>query len=530
MCAAASRCQALPVAHAGEGAALCVRRSRQRRLARRGVGGHSIRPGLRLLPFPMALFLIGALVGLLAGWWQSRAIRRDAEQHAEDRQLVLQEKQIVIRFMHGMVQSLGENLGRAELLQRIVHAAILSTGALSACLYEKTARGTLRGAAVEGLFPPHRPLAETVRQKSVTRARFFEQVLRAEEFTIEEGVIGLVARTGAPVLIADAVADSRIVQHDDRALRVSSFIAAPVVFRGEIIGVLCVVNPSDGLPFTPSDFSLVCSLAEQAGMAVHNHGLLRFQLERRQLDLDLALAGSIQKYLLPAEIPLVRGLAVDARYRAAQQVSGDFYDLIPLPGSRLGVAVADVSGKGIAASLLMAICRTNLRQAALRGASPGAVLAEVNRAMAGDIRQGMYITAVYAVIDPERHELCFARAGHELPLLLRGGAGGGGRAEFLASEGMALGLVEDAVFQPTMAEVRVRFVADDVFVLYTDGLTEAPNDAGLEFSGARLADSVRNLGTALPAAINDGVLERVQRFTGREQPQDDFTLVTVRRV
>ncbi len=478
----------------------------------------------------MALFLLGALLGLLVGLWQMRRVRRDAEQHAEDRQLVLQEKQIVIRFMHGMVEALGENLSRAELLQRIVHAAILSTGALSACLYEKTSRGTLRGAAVEGLFPPHRPLDEAVRLKATTRARFFELVLRAEEFAVDEGVVGLVARTGVPVLIADAGADARIVQHDDPALRVNSFIAAPVVFRGEVFGVLGVANPSDGLPFTQGDFSLVCSLAEQAGMAVHNHGLLRFQLERRQLDLDLALASSIQKYLLPAETPLIRGLAIDARYCAAQQVSGDFYDLIPLPGNRLGVAVADVSGKGIAASLLMAICRTNLRQAALRGASPAAVLTEVNRAMAGDIRQGMYITAVYAVIDSERDEICFARAGHELPMLLRGDAGGGGRAEFLASDGMALGLVEDGIFQPAMAEVRTRFVSGDVFVLYTDGLTEAPNEAGMEFSGARLADAVRNLGTALPAAINDGVLERVQRFTGREQPQDDFTLVTVRRI
>ena len=478
----------------------------------------------------MSLFLLGALLGLLAGLWQLRRARREAEQFAEDRQLVQQEKQIVVDFMHDMVEALGENLSRNELLQRIVHAAILSTGALSACLFERTPQGTLRGAAVEGLFPPQRPLPESLRHKATTRARFLEQILRSEEFPADEGIVGLVAATGQALLIADAATDERVVKHDDPALKVNSLIAAPVVFRGESYGVLCVVNPADGLPFNENDFSLVRSLAEQAGMAVHNQGLLRFQLEKRQLDLDLALARSIQQLLLPHEAPVISGLALDTRYRAAQQVSGDLYDLIPLAGGRLGVAVADVSGKGLAASLLMAICRTNLRQLAQHHDSPAAVLTEVNRAMSGEMRQGMFITMIYAIVDPARSEICFARAGHELPLLLRGAASGGGCPEYLDSEGMPVGLVPTEAFQPVLEEKRVPFVGGDVFVLYTDGLTEAPNAAGQEFSGARLADMVRNLGARLPAAINDGIIEAVQRFTGQEQHHDDFTLVTIRRI
>lgn len=478
----------------------------------------------------MTLLLIGALLGLLAGLWQVRRVRREGEQLAEERQVVLQEKQIVVDFMHSMVEALGENLSRAELLQRIVHAAILSTGALSACLFERTPNGTMRGAAVEGLFPPHRPLPESLRQKATTRARFIEQILRSEEFPAGEGLVGHVARSGRALLIADAANDDRVVRHDDPALTVSSLIAAPVVFRGEFFGVLCVVNPADGLPFNENDFSLVCSLAEQAGMAVHNQSLLRYQIEKRQLDLDLSLASSIQQLLLPAEAPEIAGLDLDARYRAAQQVGGDLYDLIPLSEGRLGVAVADVSGKGIAASLLMAICRTNLRQSALRHSSPAAVLAEVNRVMGGEIRQGMFITMVYAIVDPKHGVLCYARAGHELPLLMRAGETGNPSAEFLPSEGMPVGLVPDDVFRSVLEDRSVRFGKGDVFVLYTDGLTEAPNESGMEFSGARLADAVRNLGTLESKAINDGVLEQMLRFTGRENPNDDFTLVTIRRI
>ncbi len=476
----------------------------------------------------MDLLLLGALLGLLVGYWQSRRVRREAEQHAEEKQLVRQEKQIVVDFMHGMVEALGENLSREALLQRIVHTAILGTGALSACLFERTPRGTLRGAAVEGLFPPQRRLPEAARQKATSRARFLEEILRSEELPEAEGLMGEVLRTGEPLLVADAALDPRVVVHDDPALRITSLIAAPVAFRGESYGVLCVVNSADGLPFHEKDFSIVCSLAEQAGMALHSQGLLQYQIDKRQLDLDLALASSIQQLLLPREVPVVAGLAIDARYRPAQQVGGDFYDLIPLPDGRLGIAVADVSGKGIAASLLMAICRTNLRQFALRLDSPAAVLAAVNRAMAGEVRPGMFITMIYGIVDSARDEICFARAGHELPLLFHGPAGGG--AEYLGSEGMPIGLVPPEVFEPVLAERRVRFTSGDVFVLYTDGLTEAPNEAGAEFSGARLVDAVRNLGTQLPAAINDGILERVQRFTGSERLDDDYTLVTVRRV
>jgi sigma-B regulation protein RsbU (phosphoserine phosphatase) len=478
----------------------------------------------------MAYFLLGALFGLLIGLWQMRHARREAEQNAEDKQLIAQEKQLVVDFMHGMVEALGENFSREALLQRIVHAAVLNTGALSACLYERMERDTLRGVAVEGLFPPQRTIDAEIRAKASTRVRFLELILRSEEFSASEGVIGSVARTGRPVLVADAAGDPRVAVHDDPALRIRSLIAAPVHFRGEFFGVLCVVNPADGLAFTANDLSLVCSLAEQAGMAIHNQSLLRYQLEKRQLDLDLALASSIQQMLVPQQSPVVPGLAVDARYRPAQQVGGDFYDLIPLPGGRLGVAVADVSGKGIAASLLMAICRTNLRQVALRLESPTEVLAEVNSAMGGEIRQGMYVTMIYAIVDPARDELRFARAGHELPLLRHAGADGTVQTEFIGSEGMPVGLVPDETFRPVLVEERVDFHTGDVFVLYTDGLTEAPNNAGQEFSGERVAEALRDLGELLPAAVNDGIIARMQRFTGTEQIHDDFTLVTVRRI
>lgn len=475
------------------------------------------------------VLLLGLIVGAAVMVLPLYRARREAARIEEERQQVSQERQLVVDFMHHMVEALGEGLTREALLQRVVHAAILCSGALSACLFERTEDGHMRSAAVEGLFPPHRPLPPAVREKLATRARFIEQVLKSETFPDHEGIVGAVVQTGRGQLIADAAADQRVVIHEDAALKVRSVIAVPVRFRDRFFGVLAVANSADGEPFTQNDFSLMQSLAEQAALALHNAEFLHFQLEKRQLDLDLSLASGIQQMLLPKQAPQVDGLDIDARYTPAQKVSGDFYDLFALPGNRLGVAVADVSGKGIPASLLMAMCRTDLRQIAPRHDSPAQTLTELNRALGNELR-GMFITILYAVIDPARGEVTLARAGHELPLFLRRDpATGVPTTDYPGSEGMPLGMVPDELFAGVIADHVEPFRAGDALVLYTDGLTEAPNDEDKEFSNARLADAVRTLHARTARGINDGILETVHRFVGGTSMRDDLTLVTVKR-
>lgn len=479
----------------------------------------------------MLLFLLGVLVGVVAMLLAVLKARRESARLDEEKQTASQEKQIIVDFMHHMVEALGERLTRQDLMQRIVHAAILCTGALSACIFERTPDDQMRGVAVEGLFPPHRPLPPAAREKLATRAKFIEQMLKTETFPVGEGIVGAVVATGRGVLIANAASDPRIVTHEDPALAVKSVIAVPLAFQDRFIGVLAVTNPADGLPFTPADFSLMSSLAEQAAMALHNAEFFAFQLEKKQLDLDLSLARGIQQLLLPRAAPRVAGLDVDARYLPSQKIGGDLYDLFELPGGRFGVAVADVSGKGIPASLLMAIGRTNLRQVAPRHDSPARALAELNRAMRDEISQGLFITMLYAIIDPAKNEAAFARAGHELPLFVRPGRNAGPwEGDFTGSEGMPLGLADPELFETVLADRTVPFAPGDVLVLYTDGITEAANLEGKEYAGSRLADVARLLHAESAREINDGILESVHRFAGEAPQRDDLTLVTVKRV
>jgi sigma-B regulation protein RsbU (phosphoserine phosphatase) len=475
--------------------------------------------------------IVGAVIGVAAMLVPYYRARRAISRAEEEKQQLSQERQLVVDFMHHMVEALSEGSRREELPQRIVHAAILCSGALSACLFERGANGEMRSVAVEGLFPPHRPLTAQIREKLATRARFIEHVLKTETFPESEGIVGAVLRTGEGLLVQDAVADPRVVRHEDPALKVRSLIAVPVRFRERVFGVLAVANSADGEPFTENDFSLMRSLAEQAALALHNAEILHVQIERKQLDLDLSLASGIQQMLLPHDLPEFSGLEIDARYLAAQKVSGDFYDILQLSETRLGVAVADVSGKGIPASLLMAICRTNLRQIAGRHRSPAATLIELNRALEGDMQAGTFITLLYAVIDCERNEVTIARAGHELPLVSRNaGPTGVPGSEYVGSEGMPLGLVPDEVFASVIVDRTVPFETGDVLVLYTDGLTEAPNEDDKEFSGTRLADTVRMLHRQSAKELNDGLMESVRRFVGTTPQRDDLTLVTVKRV
>src|SRR4051812_37993741 len=351
------------------------------------------------------LILIGLLSGALAMLVPLARARREADRVEQENQKLAQDRQRLVEFMHLMTEALGEGLSRQELHQRIVHASIVCTGALSACIFERTARDTMRGVAVEGLFPPHRPLTDAARSRLTTRAKFIEQVLKSEEFPIGEGIVGRVAQSRRGELLVNAAADPRMVKHDDPALAVRSVIVVPLIFRERFFGVLAVTNPAGDALFNEADFTLMQSLAEQAALALHNAEFLHLQIEKKQLDLDLSIASGIQQMLLPRTTPRLDGVEIDARYAAAQRVGGDLYDFFPLSDSRIGIVVADVSGKGIPASLLMAICRTNLRQIAPRHSSPANALKELNSVLAADIESGLYVTMIYAIIDTAKSEV-----------------------------------------------------------------------------------------------------------------------------
>lgn len=476
----------------------------------------------------MTAFVSGLFIGLFGMWLLHAQKRKQIKVVNEEKQLLQQEKQIVVEFMHNMVEAVAEGSDREAMFQRIIHAAILSTGAVSACIYEKTPRNTLRGIAVEGLFPPQRKLPHQDSTSKPTRTEHLEQVLRAETFRMGEGLIGQVAKSKRGLLIPDAESDPRVVQQEDAALRVRSIIVAPVLFQDELIAVLAVTNPADGLAFTETDFSLVESLADQVGLAVHNSDAMQLQIEKNKLDLDIELASNIQGLLLPREFPATQMLEFATQYTPAQKIGGDLYDIFQLDPDTIGVAVADVSGKGISASILMAICQTHLRHFAKEERSPSKVLSSINRIMEQTMRRDMFITIVYAVFNLKTETVTLARAGHELPFFYHRQENGEVNIGSIESPGMPVGMVPPAIFDVTISDTQIQFGKNDALLLYTDGLTESVNSEGEEFSGGRLLEVLRAHGGDSAQGLMDQALASLERFSGSCGQADDLTVIAIK--
>jgi sigma-B regulation protein RsbU (phosphoserine phosphatase) len=248
--------------------------------------------------------------------------------------------------------------------------------------------------------------------------------------------------------------------------------------------------------------------------------------ENKRLDHDLEIARDIQRILLPAEAPLINGFEISGLNVPARQVSGDYFDYIQIDNERLGVAIADVSGKGVPASLIMAICRSVLRSKASQNPSPADVLKQVNRQLYPDIKEDMFISMAYIILDHARDGVTLARAGHDAPLLYKRATQ---TVTPLKPPGLVLGIDSGSVFDRMTNDVRVPLERGDVLVLYTDGVTEALDVEGYEFGMERMIQSVRASAVDGASAMVTRVIEDVRNFAGAQPQNDDITIIAIRK-
>ncbi|MBM4157133.1 MAG: PP2C family protein-serine/threonine phosphatase, partial [Lentisphaerae bacterium] len=256
------------------------------------------------------------------------------------------------------------------------------------------------------------------------------------------------------------------------------------------------------------------------------YALLREELDaKRRLDHDLAVARRIQQMLLPREVPASDRADFAAVNVPAQEVGGDYYDFIQVDADHVGVAIADVSGKGVSGGLIMSVCRSVLRARAPGCLSPAEVLRSLNRVLSGDLGEDMFITALYMILDTRTLELTLARAGHEAPILHRPSGRGLTRIE---SPGIGIGIGDPELFDGVIRDARVRLMPEDVVLLFTDGISEARDEAGTEFGVDRVMETLVLNPGAPASALIVALQNRVHRFTNGRPPHDDLTLVVTR--
>jgi phosphoserine phosphatase RsbU/P len=303
-------------------------------------------------------------------------------------------------------------------------------------------------------------------------------------------------------------------------------MVSSLLYGKQNMGVLALANGPTDAPFSQSDFVVFKSIAEQSAFALYNAIIYSEASEKRRLDHDLEIARDIQRVLLPAEAPRVNGFEISGINVPARQVSGDYFDYIKVDDERLGVAIADVSGKGVPASLIMAICRSVLRTQAVRNPSPANVLQEVNRQLYPDIKEDMFISMAYLILNHARNSVTLARAGHDAPLLYRHASK---TVSPIKPPGMVVGIDSGSVFDRITGDFPLSLERDDCLLLYTDGVTEALDAEGNEFGVERTMQSVRGIASSGAQAIVGRLIDDLRNFVGARPQNDDITLIAIRK-
>ncbi|HKY56022.1 MAG TPA: PP2C family protein-serine/threonine phosphatase, partial [Anaerolineales bacterium] len=243
---------------------------------------------------------------------------------------------------------------------------------------------------------------------------------------------------------------------------------------------------------------------------------------RERLETEVQLARQIQQTFIPESLPQFPNWELAARWKTARQVGGDFYDVFDLPNNRLGLFIADVADKGVPAALFMALTRTLVRAAVMETDSPSEAMRRVNDLLIPDTRQGMFVTAVYAVLDLEKSELTYVNAGHNPPIWVKCD----GNIERLTRTAIALGVVTgDTIEQRT-----IKIETGENVLLYTDGLTESFNADNEFFGEARLVESLISNQCDSASDLLDVVEKSLLNFVQDVPPADDLTMLVLRRL
>lgn len=300
-------------------------------------------------------------------------------------------------------------------------------------------------------------------------------------------------------------------------------VIVPLVTQGELIGALYLGPRLSEQAYSVDDRQLLSSLAGRAAPAIRVAQLVQTQAseaaERERMEQEMRVATMIQQQFLPHSLPDLPDWQVAAYYGPARAVGGDFYDFIELPGGRIGVAVGDVTDKGVPAALVMARTHSILRAEAPRLIEPGAVLKQTNELLCQEMPANMFVTCLYGVLDPGQGTFVFANAGHNLPYARTGH----GVDEFRAT-GMPLGLLPDMEYEEAEGQVG----PGESLLLYSDGFVEAHDPEGEMYGFPRLRAAFDT--DAYGSDLVDELLDDLHAFTGADwEQEDDLSLVTLRR-
>jgi phosphoserine phosphatase RsbU/P len=321
-------------------------------------------------------------------------------------------------------------------------------------------------------------------------------------------------------IIKESIENEEITREYPELNNLGIELAVPMQIQGETKGLILLGRRINLQSYTPSDIEFIYSVGSLAIISLENQRLFKEELEKQKMEEELEIARDIQKNLLPREIPSFSNMQISAANLSSRQVGGDYYDIIPLDEKSFCIAIADVSGKGVPAALLMASLQAFLRVICKHGMDLAEATALINDLITENTMDGKFITFFWGIFDVQAKTLHYINAGHNPPLLSRDG-----KIIKLTKGGIILGVMKN--FIPYESDT-VEFRDGDVLVLFTDGVTEAKDKDDNEFGDERLEELVLKTSGESAERISSLIQQQVQNFAYGTVQSDDLTLLVLK--
>jgi sigma-B regulation protein RsbU (phosphoserine phosphatase) len=341
--------------------------------------------------------------------------------------------------------------------------------------------------------------------------------------SVSRSIANMVLQNRQSVLTSDAQSDERFREKQSVVLQgIRSAMCVPLWNNKEVIGLIYVDTVNSTAPLGPEDLRLLTLLGNVAAVKLENARLVETSIERERLEQELQQAADIQRRLLPEGSPSIEGYEILGEAAACHSVGGDYFDFVSLGGGRTAIVIGDVSGKGMAAALLMASMQAVFRTLADVEAPLDQLVASLNKHLIRSANPNKFASFFLGSLDPASGSLQYVNAGHNPPVLIRGS----GNVERLPAGGVVLGVFEEASFE----EMGVTLQVGDLVTLYSDGVTEQTDVEGEEFGEERLIETVSRTRGEDARTIHKAVYQALKEFAGEAPQYDDATLVVLKRI
>ena len=354
-----------------------------------------------------------------------------------------------------------------------------------------------------------------------TLVRTIVSRVQQDPFHLNQVLLGWMLQNKKPLSIANPQQDERFsgVQWDQE---IHSLLCVPLLVKSKLIGILTAFNKIQAEKFTHEDLRLLGIIAAQSAQIIENARLYEEEKALLRMKEELNLARQIQTDLLPSQIPDVPGYDLAGISVPAESVGGDYFDFIPIDDHSLAVCLADVSGKGLPAALLMSNLQAIIRSQTFMPGTVAECLERSNKILYRNTAPNKFATVFFGILDVRTNRFCYANAGHDRPLVVSTGAS----VQELPTAGLPLGFLEEASYGENCFE----FKPNDLLLIYTDGISEAMNKHEEEFSVDRIIQFLNQHHKNSAQAVIDGLIAQVNNHAAGFQQSDDMTLIVVKKL